>query len=90
MIKLTPHITEKSSFLSSGEEGKVYVFKIDKNVNKSEVAKAVKAEYKVTPERVNIVRLPGKNIFVRGKVGRRAGLKKALVFLKKGDKIEFA
>jgi ribosomal protein L23 len=49
----------------------------------------VKEIYKVTPVRVNIVNLPAKIVFARGKTGRKSAIKKAIVTLKKGDKIEF-
>jgi ribosomal protein L23 len=49
----------------------------------------VKELYKVTPVKVNIINLPAKIVFTRGKSGRKAGVKKAVVYLKKGDKIEF-
>lgn len=84
-ITLVPHITEKATFLS--ERG-VYVFKIKPEVNKKMVEQAVKEIYKVTPRKVAISYLPPKKRFVRGRYGEKKGLKKALVYLKKGDKIE--
>jgi DNA gyrase/topoisomerase IV subunit A len=38
---------------------------------------------------VRIINLPAKKVFVRGKKGVQSSIKKALVYLKKGDKIEF-
>ena len=52
------------------------------------MANAIKAFYKVTPEKINIVRNPSKTVFVRGKKGVKSGVKKAYVYLKEGDKIE--
>jgi len=83
---IRPHITEKSAILA--EKG-TYVFKVSPRMNKVEVAKAVRALHNVTPVRVNMVNLPRTNVFVRGKVGVKSGVRKALVTLKKGDKIEF-
>ena len=80
-----PHITEKAAILA--EKG-TYVFEVAKDTNKIEIAKAIGALYNVTPVRVNIVNLPRTNVFVRGKAGVKAGVRKALVTLKKGDKIE--
>lgn len=80
-----PRVTEKASFVS---EQNVYTFNVEKNANKTEISKAIKALYKVTPVKINIVNIPKKKVVVRGKPGSRGGGKKAMVFLKKGDKIE--
>ena len=80
-----PHITEKAAILA--EKG-TYVFEVAKNTNKIEIAKAISALYNVIPVRVNIINLPKTNVFVRGKAGVKAGVRKAMVTLKKGDKIE--
>jgi large subunit ribosomal protein L23 len=81
----SPRVTEKASFLM---EKNVYTFEIAPKTNKKEVASAVKAFYGVTPIRVNIVKTPAKKVFVRGKRGSKSAIKKAYVFLKKGDKLE--
>ncbi len=80
-------ITEKAGIKS--ESDNVYTFEVTKDANKKSVAEAVQAMYKVTPIKVNIVNLPAKKILSRGKRGTRSAIKKALVFLKKGDKIAF-
>ncbi len=80
-----PHITEKAAILA--EKG-TYVFQVAKNTNKIEIAKAIQALYGVSPVRVNIINLPNTLVIVRGKAGVKAGVRKALVTLKKGDKIE--
>ncbi len=80
-----PHITEKAAILA--EKG-TYVFEVARDTNKIEIAKAVATLYGVTPVKVNIINLPRTRVFVRGKVGMKAGVRKALVTLKKGDKIE--
>ncbi|MHB1118202.1 MAG: 50S ribosomal protein L23 [Minisyncoccota bacterium] len=80
-----PHITEKAALLA--EKG-TYVFVVAPDTNKIEVAKAVTTLYGVTPVKVNIVNLPDTNVFVRNRRGVKAGVRKALVTLKKGDKIE--
>lgn len=81
-----PRITEKGSMLM---ENNVYVFDVEKSANKNEVKKAIFSIYKVKPVKVNIVKVEEKKIMTRGKVGVKSGGKKALVYLKKGDKIEF-
>ncbi len=81
-----PRITEKASI--SAEKG-VFVFEIDPAASKKAVAHAVKELYKVTPVKVATVTTPAKRVFVRGKWGKKVGIKKAYVYLKKGDTIEF-
>ena len=85
-VILRPRITEKSGMLS---QSGVYTFEVAKNANKNTIALAVKALYKVTPVRVAIINSPAKNVFVRGRRGVVSGVKKAVVTLKKGDKIDF-
>jgi large subunit ribosomal protein L23 len=80
-----PRITEKASFHA---EQNVYTFDVTETANKTEIKKAIFQIYKVNPMKVNILSVPKKKIFVRGKMGTKAGGKKALVYLKKGDKIE--
>ena len=84
-IILKPRITEKASLLV---EKNVYAFEISPKANKNDVSKAIEVYYKVNPKKVRIVRNPAKNILVRGKKGIKAGVKKAYVYLKKGDKLE--
>ncbi|HTE48536.1 MAG TPA: 50S ribosomal protein L23 [Candidatus Paceibacterota bacterium] len=84
-----PRITEKASF---AQEQNVYTFDVSagaNKTNKTEIKKAIFALYKVKPVRVNVLNVPKKNIMVKGKKGVRGGGKKALVYLKPGDKIEF-
>lgn len=87
-IILRPRITEKSGVMN--EAMNVYTFEVVKLATKDSVAKAIKAAYKVTPLKVRIINLPAKSVMVKGRPGMHSAVKKALVFLKKGDKIEFA
>ncbi len=82
-----PKITEKAGIKSESQN--VYTFEVFKNASKPEIALAISQIYKVTPIKINIVNLPAKAKFTRGKVGARKSIKKALVFLKKGDKIAY-
>jgi len=81
-----PRVTEKASF---AQEQNVYAFDISSSANKTEIKKTIFALYKVKPIKVNILSIPRKNIISKGKAGVRGGGKKAFVYLKKGDKIEF-
>jgi large subunit ribosomal protein L23 len=82
-----PRITEKSGIKSESEN--VYTFEVAPRATKTTVAKAIREIYKVNPVKVNITILHAKKIFAKGKAGMRPGVKKAVVFLKKGDKIAF-
>jgi large subunit ribosomal protein L23 len=81
-----PRITEKSV---RGMNGGSYCFEIDARANKYHVAAAIKHVYKLTPLKVAIVRIPAREVKNRrtGKLGMTAALKKAYVYLKKGDTI---
>lgn len=81
-----PRITEKAT--DSIANSNAYVFDVSPRANKVLIAQAVKARYGVTPIKVNIVPVPSKKVFSRGKRGVKSGGKKAYVYLKKGDKIE--
>ena len=83
---LRPRITEKSG--DASQKLNAYTFEIKPSSSKNEVAKAVKELYKVTPLKINITNLPRKRILSRGKKGWSGGVKKAVVYLKKDDKIE--
>ncbi len=81
-----PRITEKASF---NAEQNVYTFDVTENANKTEIKKAIFTLYKVRPMKVNILRVQDKQVMSKGKKGVKSGGKKALVYLKKEDKIEF-
>ena len=57
--------------------------------NGEEIKKVIFALYKVHPVKVNILNIPKKHIISKGKKGVRGGGRKAFVYLKTGDKIEF-
>ncbi|MBU6370604.1 MAG: 50S ribosomal protein L23 [Patescibacteria group bacterium] len=86
-VILRPKISEKSGI--AAESKNVYTFAVSKDATKHTVAKAVAELYKVHPIAVNIITMPGKTKMRRGKPSRVSGVKKALVRLKKGDKIAF-
>lgn len=88
-ILIAPWFSEKA--LIATEKG-VYAFRIPKRANKHEVASAIKELYKVTPVKVRIVNLPGKAVSMRSRRGSatRAARRKAYVYLKKGETIQFA
>lgn len=85
-VILNPRITEKST--EKSEKG-VYTFDVARKATKSSVKSAIKAIFKVTPRKVTVVPTRSKVILSRGKRGKTASGKKAYVYLKKGDTIEF-
>lgn len=80
-----PHITEKASLM--GQHG-TYVFRVRSRANKEEIKKSIEALYNVGVSSVRIIRLPSKTRNVGRTIGVRPGFKKAVVTLKKGDKID--
>jgi large subunit ribosomal protein L23 len=83
----SPRVTEKSAILA--EKG-VYTFNVPQNANKNEIKKAVKFVYGVAPVSVSITQIANKTVTRRGVVSIKRNEKKAVVHLKKGDKITFA
>jgi len=84
---ISPRITEKSALVS---EKSAYTFNVKENANKSEIKKAIKMLYGVDAVKISITPIKSKTVFRRGKFGTKTGGKKAVVYLKKGEKISFA
>jgi len=85
-VIIRPRVTEKSGVLA---QGGVYTFEVATSANKDAVSRAVRALYKVSPIRIAIINTPTRNVFVKGRRGTVPGIKKAIVTVKKGDKIDF-
>ncbi|MFA5936428.1 MAG: 50S ribosomal protein L23 [Candidatus Paceibacterota bacterium] len=79
-------VTEKASNISAQN---MYTFNVAISANKKEIKKAFFTLYKVQPVKINILKVPYKNVMSKGKKGIRGGGKKAVIYLKKEDKIEF-
>ena len=67
-----------------------YLFLVDKSSNKIEIKKAVESIYKVKVIAVNTSINRGMMKRVRSQVGKTADYKRAIVTLKKGQKIDVA
>ncbi|MFA6429298.1 MAG: 50S ribosomal protein L23 [Patescibacteria group bacterium] len=80
-----PHVSEKAAVLT--EKG-MYVFDVPLKAEKIAIKKAVESLYKVKVEKVRTLRGPGKVLHRGKRVGVRNDWKKAIVTLKKGQKIE--
>jgi len=83
---IKPPISEKSH--DSMEKENQYTFLVRIDANKSEIKKEVARRYGVRVLRVNIVRKPGSKSRYRSDVSKKEDVKKAIVLLKKGDKID--
>ena len=87
-VVLKPRMSEKTYALS---QTGVFVFVVDGDLNKHQVAEAVESTYGVTVNTVRIVIQNGKKKRLyknrRYENGERSDIKKAYVTLKKGDSI---
>lgn len=83
---MRPRITEKAAY--AGEHS-VYTFLVAPSANKSEIKKAINALYGVTPIKVATITIKPVKTFVRGRIGTSKAYKKAMVYLPKGQTIEF-
>ncbi|HON77156.1 MAG TPA: 50S ribosomal protein L23 [Spirochaetota bacterium] len=84
-VIIRPVLSEKSTEMT--EIGK-YVFRVSMKANKIMIKKAVKEIFDVEAEQVNVIRVRGRKKRVRYKYGYTSSWKKAIVTLKKGQKIE--
>jgi large subunit ribosomal protein L23 len=93
-ITLRPRLNEKTYALANS---RVYVFEVDKDVNKHTVARAVEAQFEVKVTTVNTTNVIGKAkriISLDGKrsrnaEGKRSDIKKAYVTLAEGFSLPF-
>lgn len=87
-ISFIPHLSEKAQRLKDAENA--YVFRIPPGVTKVQVAREIHAVYHVAVKGVRIVNLPRKLKRMGKYSGYRSGVRKAIVSLKAGDKIDLA
>ncbi|ACZ61574.1 50S ribosomal protein L23 [Dehalococcoides sp. THU3] len=79
-----PLISEKNSVHAMQNK---YAFEIAKGANKRMVKLAVEQAFNVTVEDVNMLHIPGKQKRMGRNLVQTAGLRKAIITLKEGDKI---
>ena len=84
-IIVAPVITEKATMAS--EENKV-VFRVSKDATKPQIKAAVERLFDVKVEAVNTLVRKGKRKVFRGFRGQQADVKKAVVTLAEGHKID--
>ena len=84
-VIVEPLVTEKSSASVSQDK---YTFKVHPDSNKITVKTAVEKIYGAKVDSVNICNVKGKKVRHGKHAGRKSDWKKAIVTLKKGEKIE--
>ncbi len=82
-----PRITEKAAV--QADENNSYTFEVVDGATKEDIKRAFETIYKIKPLKIAVVKLHRRRVLIRGRRGFKKGVKKAMVFLKKGDKIEF-
>lgn len=82
-----PLFTEKGSALKESEN-KLLV-EVAKDANKLEIKKAIEEIFKVKVEKVATIKTHGKWKRYGKSIGKRSDRKKALITLKKGEKLDF-
>ena len=89
-IIIRPIVTEKISAL---QEKHQYAFEVDPRANKIDISRAITKKFSVTVLSVRTINHHGKTKTQMTKKGRFAGktshMKKAIVTIKEGQKIEF-
>ena len=86
-IIMAPVITEKSETLK--RENNVYVFKVKKNANKTQIKNEVEKAFNVKVVNVNTVNAVQKKRRVGRYTGTTTAYKKAYVKLAEGSSIEY-
>lgn len=79
------YVSEKATMLTGFHQ---YVFVVHATANKSEIKKQVQKIFDVTVEDVKVMHMPEKRRDMGKHPGMKAGFKKAIVTLKKGQAIQ--
>jgi len=82
---VSPVITEKAT--NASEHNQV-IFRVSLTATKREVKAAVEGLFNVKVTAVNTIRVMGKVKRFRGRIGRRSDVKKAIVTLGEGQRID--
>ena len=84
-VILAPVITEKSTMASEANQ---VVFKVRRDATKPEIKAAVEQLFKVKVLAVNTINRKGKTKRFRGLKGKQQDVKKAIIRLAEGDRID--
>lgn len=85
-ILVQPLFTEKSTALR--EKGNKLCFIVYTRANKAEIKRAVEEALKVKVEKINTIRVSGKQKKVGRFAGKKPDWKKAVITLKEGERVE--
>ena len=81
----TPLVSGKATYVS---QFNYYVFRVSNDSNKFEIKNAIQNLFKVEVKSVNTLIQKGKTKRFKGKIGKRASIKKAFVKLAEGKTID--
>ena len=84
---IAPVITEKATIASENNQ---FVFKVARNATKPQIKAAIEKLFDVKVTAVNTLLRKGKTKAFRGVRGRQQDMKKAIVTLADGDRIDMA
>ena len=84
-ILVRPIITEKSTLLH--DSGR-YIFQVAPKATKIQVKKAIEQAFEVHVAAVNMLKLPGKRKRYGPRLSKARSIKKAVVTLRAGDRIQ--
>jgi large subunit ribosomal protein L23 len=80
-VLLKQHITEKGTYIAQNRQ---YLFKVHRDATKSQIKRAVEADFKVKVVAINTVNMEGKMRRTGQAMGKRRDWKKAYVTLLDG------
>ena len=84
-VILAPWVTEKST---EGSEYNQFTFRVARGATKVEIKTGIEELFGVTVTKVNTINMRGKVKRFRGRIGRRAAYKKAIVTIAEGQSID--
>jgi large subunit ribosomal protein L23 len=84
-VILAPWITEKST---AGSENNQFTFRVARDSTKIEIKSGIEELFGVTVTKVNTINMRGKVKRFRGRLGKRAAYKKAIVTIAEGQSID--
>jgi large subunit ribosomal protein L23 len=84
-VILAPVITEKATLASEHNQ---VIFKVARNATKPQIKEAIERLFDVKVKSVNTLVRKGKFKMSRGRAGRQSDVKKAIVTLAEGERID--
>ena len=84
-VILAPWVTDKAT---EGSEHNQFTFRVARDSTKLEIKKGIEELFGVTVTKVNTINMRGKLKRFRGRLGRRAAYKKAIVTITEGQSLD--